>query len=155
MNTNPFGLAPIDMQVLHLTTGAGHPMMYGGLGFALNSMHGFRMREWMFRPRFLRMARRGLITWTDWDQSLDHFKNRKIVETLRGLSAIRDMAILNGGDYSWYRHFDPRDLSTLDKYMPDKQKICVDNTPRKVTRKEAFQHHLQNVRKAPTKYFFR
>lgn len=151
-SSKPFGLSPIDMQVLHLVAGAGNPMMYGGLGFALNSMHGWSMREWMFRPRFLDMCARGLITWTEWDQAYDHFKNRKLVETKRGQQAIRDFAILNGGDVGWYRNFDPQDLSTLDKFMPGKQAVKVGGPRRRVGRREAFREHLENVKRDPKNF---
>jgi hypothetical protein len=126
------------MQCLHLVAGAGNPLMYGSLGYALNTMNKWQFSEAEFRQKFLRLCRRGLLTWTNWDQAYDHFKNRTLTETMRGQNAIRDMAIFAGGDYSYYKNFDPRDLSTLDKFTPGMQKIKT-GRGRTLSREEAIR----------------
>ena len=138
MPLNPYGLSPVDMQCLHLCAGSGHPLMYGALGYGLNAIHKGKITETVFRPRFLKLCRRGLITWTDWSQAYDNFKNRTVTETRRGEAAIRDMAIIGGGDYSFYKNFDPRDMSTLDKFTPGMQKVKM-GQQRTLTREQAIR----------------
>jgi hypothetical protein len=65
MSRTPFGLTPLEMNILHLALGSSYPMTYGEFGFMNNSMSKGKVPEHLFAPRFHRILEKGLLSLAD------------------------------------------------------------------------------------------
>lgn len=108
----PLGLSPVHIQTMYMTFGAGKPLTYGETGFQVSAMFGHRLSEAVYRPRFIEACTKGFVTFQSWDDLKKQFLHRKVVYGPRCVQAIKDIAIFEGGDYAFYKYFDPtRDYS--------------------------------------------
>jgi hypothetical protein len=129
MDLNPLGgITPLEMQILYITMGASKPIECGELGFMVSSLFKFKISPNIFKPRYLRLCRKNLITIEDWRQMDVHLKMRKTVVTPRGVEILRDLGILFGGDYSYYRYLNPFENyashpERLDRFLPRRHKM--------------------------------
>jgi len=145
------GLDSLEITILKMVMGSTGKQRYGDIGFLVSSMRKFSLPEQVYRPKFLRLCRLGLIDWMDSGEGFKHFKERIFRVTEKGNNLIRDFQIKYGGDYSFYKYFDPQG-SNLNNYLG--QKISLTNTQADVRRAKrmmgnrmqdeiAFQHELE------------
>lgn len=127
MSRTPFGLTPLEMNVLNLAHGSSHPLTYAELGFLSNSMNDIKIPESMFLPRFRKMLHKGLLALADPREVANHPKNKRYKITTKGRSAIVDMGIINGGDYHYFKNFDGNS-SSLDKFLPKAKKMVFNKS---------------------------
>ena len=120
-----FGLDEVEVTILKMIMGSTGNQGYGDIGFLVSSMNHFRLPESVYRPKFLKLCERGLITWVNDEEGEKHFKDRKFKITEKGNSLVRDIQIAYGGDYSFYKNFS-NDGSNLNKYLG--QKVSITNT---------------------------
>jgi hypothetical protein len=88
------------------------------------SVHKWGIKEAQFRPRFLKACSKGLVTFESFEDLKKGMMDRLVVPTKLGEEAIRDIGILQGGDYSYFRYMDPieaqKDPTYLDRFCPSK-----------------------------------
>lgn len=148
MSRTPFGLTPLEMNVLHLALGSSYPMTYGEFGFLNNSMSGGKVPERFFAPRFHRILEKGLLVLSDPSETRNHPKNRRYAVTKKGRAAITDMGIINGGDYHYYRNFDGTS-SSLDKFLT--KKVVIQSRGKEYKFEDVFGDHLNKYKKQKRK----
>lgn len=148
MSRTPFGLTPLEMNVLHLALGSSYPMTYGEFGFLNNSMSKGKVPESMFAPRFRKMLHKGLLALADTREVTNHPKNKRYKITQKGRSAVTDMGILNGGDYHYYRNFDGSSTS-LDKFLT--KKVVIQSRDKEYKFDEIFGEHMNQYQKRKAK----
>jgi len=120
---SPLGVHPVLIQTMYLTFGAGKPLSYAETGFQVSGLFGHALSEAQYRPHFLEACRRGFVTFQSWDDLRKQFGWRKVVWCPRTIKAIKDIAIFEGGDYAFYKYFDPtmdhkKDPSQLNRFAP-------------------------------------
>ncbi len=154
---NPLGFSPLEVNTMNMSFGSSYDMPYGELGYAVSAMMR-GLHEPAFRPRFFRMCANGILSFQSWDQMGQDLRNRKVVTTLKTLSALRDLGIWYGGDYSYYKNFDPledysKDPSKLDRFSPNKFGFTKKKKP---TRKDILELARRNneIKKATKQNFY-
>ena len=151
----PLGLTPVDQNIINIAFGAGHPLMYAELGFSVSACFNNRVLEKDFWPRFIRACRHGFVTYTDWEELKKHKLAQRVVEAPRGVQAIRDVQILQGGDYNYYRNFNPyidyeKNPEAMDEFLPGP--VNIKGGQRTMAQEQLFQQQLRNHKKNPSKY---
>jgi len=154
-STNPLGLTPVDQNIINVAFGAGHPLMYFEVGFSVSACFGQKIHEKDFRPRFFRACRHGFVTYTSWEELYKNQLARKVIEAPRGVQAIRDLQIFMGGDYDYYKNFDPytdyeKNPEAMDRFM--KGKVGTSGGGRPKTRDEIFRQQYENHKRDPNKF---
>jgi hypothetical protein len=142
MPSKPLGLSPVDLQTLYVTLGAGHPITYAETGWMVSTNLGKKVKEQDYRPRFLSMCSRGLVTFKDWKQLGMDIRARIIIDIPKGTDVIRDIQIYLGGDFSYYKYFDPyvnyeQNPEKMDRFL--KGPMTIDSTPRQIEKKKLFE----------------
>jgi hypothetical protein len=155
MLSRPLGLSPVDINAIYITLGAGHPLTYAETGYAVSAILGHQIKERHFRPRFLSMCRRGLITFADWKQMELGLRFRRVVDVPRCVDVIRDVQIHLGADYAYYKYFDPyvdyeKQPEKMDRFL--KGPLSVEGKARKMGRKQLYEQHWKNHLKDPKKF---
>jgi len=154
-SSQPFGLTPVDVNTIYITFGAGKPLSYAETGMAVGGMLGHKLTEKIYWPRFLKACSRGLITFQGWDDLSKIRLMRTVVALPRSVDAIRDIQIALGGDYSYYRYFDPyvdyeKNPEKMDRFL--KGPMTVESSARQIGRKKLFEQQWKNHQKDPKKY---
>ena len=142
MPSKPYGLSPVDLNTLYVTFGAGHPVTYAETGWMVSTNLGRRIKEHHYRPRFLSMCSRGLLTFKDWKDLKVDLRARTVIECKRGVDAIRDAQIFLGGDAHYYKYFDPyidyeKNPQAMDRFL--KGPMTIESKPRQMEKKALFE----------------
>lgn len=152
MPYKPLGLSPVDLETLYITLGAGRPITYAETGWMVSKNLGGAIREKDYRKRFLSLCARGLVTLQDWKQLKVDLRARTVVDLVKGTDAIRDVQILLGGDYSYYKNFDPyvdyeKNPEKMDRFLKGPMK--VESKDRRIGRKKLFEAQYKAHLKDP------
>ncbi len=116
------GFGPLQIDMLKMVAGTTGKQTYSDIGFLVSSMHGFKLKEGDYRPRFLDLCRNGLLRWEVPEESKKLFKDRKFRITEKGRLFIADLQIHFGGDSYFYRYYsgNPDDL---DRFITTKHSM--------------------------------
>lgn len=127
----PFGLSVEDVNLVQLTLGAGRPLSYGELGFMNFHLTKKKTDTGLFKKRFERCLDNGLITVSDEHQLEEHPNARRYTISKRGRQALADVAIMKGGEYTYYKEYDGTTASR-NKFMETK-KVVVQGQDKEYT----------------------
>ncbi len=129
MAQKKLGLSPLEVAVMNLTMGGGRKN-YGEIGFLASSMFKWKIPEELYRPRFLALCGKGIVSNDGWDDLRDGIKMRPIIITQKGAACIADIgkAETEGRDWEawrWHSMFDPfenyaKNPHKLDQFMDHK-----------------------------------
>jgi hypothetical protein len=150
MQSKPLGLSPVDMNTIYVTFGAGKPLMYAETGMAVSAHFGRKLHERDFRPRFLSLCQRGLISFAGWDELGKDIRARIVVDIPKCVDVIREVQIYLGGDYSYYKYFDPyvdyeKNPEKMDRFL--KGPMTIESDARKIEKKKLFEaQHKAHLR---------
>ena len=155
MLSKPLGLSPVDVNTLYVTLGAGHPLSYGETGFAVSANMGHSVREPAFRPRFLSLCARGIVTFESWASLQQDLRFRKVVDVPKLVEVIRDVQIFLGGDYAYYRYFDPyvdyeKHPERMDRFL--KAPVKVGGGKRSIAKQKLFEAQFKSHKKDPKNF---
>ncbi len=142
----PFGLTPVEINTINIAFGSSYNIPYSELGFMVSAIFN-KMAERHFRPRFLSMCGRGLMTFESWKDMSNNIRYRKVVHLPRSLAIIKDIGKLMAPDneaWRYYSMFDPytdysKNPSLLDKFSPYKFKSGRPNKRRPTRRQILLQ----------------
>ena len=156
MPFKPLGLSPVDTNTLFVTFGAGKPIMYSETGYAVAATLGHRIKEKHFRPRFLSLCSRGLISFRDWKDMGYDIRARTVVAYPKAVEAIREIQIALGGEYDYYTYFDPyidyeKTPEKMDRFLKGPMTIDA-KSPRNIKKKELFKSQWEQHQKDPHKF---
>jgi hypothetical protein len=121
----------------------------------VSAMFGHRINERAFFPRFVRACGKGLISVEGWEDLAKHRLARKVVALPKSVEAIREVQIILGGDYSYYKYFDPyenyeKHPEKMDRFLKGPVKGRGGQKP--INKKELFKAQFEAHKKDPGKY---
>lgn len=139
------GLKPLELAITNLTMGGGRKN-YGEIGYLASSMFRWRIPEPVYRPRFLKVCAKGIVTYDRWEDLFKNIKMRPVMITRKGAALIAaiGMAESEGKDleaWRWHSMFDPfenyaKNPHLLDRFLPGKIKFDRKKAP---SRKQVFE----------------
>jgi hypothetical protein len=149
------GITPVELNLVYVTFGAGKPMSYAETGWSVSACLGHRIKEVDFRPRFLKACQKGLVSFESWGDLEKHRLARTVVALPKCVDMIRDVQIYLGGDYSYYKYFDPyvnyeKNPEKMDRFL--KGPLTFESHPRQIGRKKLYEEQWKNHMKDPKKY---
>jgi len=123
------GLTPLEVAIMNLTMGGGRKN-YGEIGYMASSMFRWTIPEPFFRPRFLELCAKAIVTFEHWSHFKVNIKMRPVVITRRGAQCIADIGMRetegrNLEEWRWHKMFDPfenyaKNPHKLDRFLPGK-----------------------------------
>ena len=155
MQSQPFGLSPVELNLIYITFGAGRPLTYAETGMEVSALFGHTLRERDFWPRFVKACGKGLVTFEGWDDLFKHRLARTVVSLPHSVEVIRAVQIAQGGDRHYYTYFDPyedyeRNPHKLDRFL--KGPVKAKGGRRKVDRRTLFAEQFKAHKKDPKKF---
>lgn len=155
MPSQPFNLSPVELNLVYITFGAGRPLTYAETGMEVSALFGHSVRERHFWPRFLKACGKGLVSFESWDDMGAHRLARRVVAMPYSVEMIRDVQIAQGGDYDYYRYFDPyenyeKNPHKMDRFL--KGPVKDQNTGKKMGRKKLFEAQYKAHKKDPKNF---
>lgn len=155
MQSQPYGLSPVELNIIYVTFGAGKPLTYTETGMMVSSLFGNRVKEADFFPRFVKACSKGLVTLQGWDD-LDKGRRERIVVSLpKCVDMIRDVQIAMGGEYHYYKYFDPyedyeKNPHKMDRFL--KGSFTMKGQQKNMDRRKLFDAQYQAHKKDPKNY---
>lgn len=146
------GLTPLEVAIINLTMGGGRKN-YGEVGYLANSMFKWRIPETIYRPRFMGVCGKGLVTYSSWDDLKKYVKMRPVFITRKGAEVIAAIGMMesersnNDEAWRWNNMFDPfenyaKNPGRLDKFLPGKLRFDPKKRP---SRRQVFKDARQNI----------
>ena len=122
-----FGFSKTEITVIKLIGGQGGTQPFFQTARLASAMTRWKLNYQSYRKIFVKLAENGMITWTDPSERFLDFQLRRVKITTKGRDFIRDLQISYGGDYHFYKTFDPeaakKDLHYMDQYLATKNVI--------------------------------
>ncbi len=155
LQSQPFGLTPVDLNTIYVTFGAGRVLTYAETGMMVSATFGHRVSERTFRPKFARSCLRGFVSFQSWDVLWKHRLARDVVSLPKAVDAIREVQIAFGGDYHYFKYFDPyenyeKNPHKLDRFM--KGSLTEKGQQRNMTKRKLFAEQFAAHKKDPRKF---
>lgn len=124
------GLTPLEVAVMNLTMGGGRKN-YGEIGYMANSMFKWKIPEVLYRPRFLGVCAKGIVSFDRWAHLEVSIKMRPVVITRLGAEVIATIGKIEAAasgnleEWRWHSQFDPfenyaQNPHKLDNFLPGK-----------------------------------
>jgi hypothetical protein len=120
------GLTPLEVAVMNLAMGGGRKN-YGEIGYMASSMFRWTIPEEVYRPRFLKLCAKGIVSIGSWADLRSGLKMRPVAITRLGAEVIAGIGKMEteGRDeeaWRWHSMFDPfenyaQNPHKLDNFM--------------------------------------
>ncbi len=96
-----------------------------------------------------------MVSFQGWDDLSKHKLARIVVSMPKCVDVIRDVQIAQGGDYSYYKYFDPyenyeKNPEKLDRFL--KGPVKAKGGRRNMSKEELFKAQFESHKKDPKKF---